>query len=786
MGFKGLFLFLITTISISNAYGLELRWTADTEGLGEAKQKPDLQSILNQINLRSQTDPALAAISPRQWKTSDFILSENRPLAFSQFYHWQQVNDGITVDKKGVRLWTTPESSLIQMEAFLDENPLAETESWAERIWQKQVKPLSISSAWILSKEYITEYPTLEPRDLESSVTIVQKQKAHKIRVIGFHGQLILFLSTRDNSLITKEYQPFATQENSHAYHKDIDVEVFPYFEEHEGEPLTRIPGKLRYISKKMKKSSEDPYRSLQKQKWPLKLNDAKKAATPEGQAEGYWSWDILRKLASAIENDIPEISNDYQSGLLLHGKYGTINIHPKAFEKITTSEIPKEFGGRMGYIWEKDPETEDYAIIPQGIRLGKPLFSPEEAAQRQPIRDPEHDPQIYINEGFDEVQVYYAINQMFESLKPMGFIDPDIADRPFHAYLYDPSINMQDNAYYTNDTINFTTYTAKAKNYARDNLTIWHELGHGIMDRMMGDKLRLADTGGLSEGMADFLAELILQRLSYNKTFPGRDAMRIINKVGFHLTNESHDDGEAYGGAMKDLLDSAKQAYGPDGVHKVTDLTLEAMRLSRNHPALTAEDWLERMLYADRLGRSGLREPRELNRMIKDAFQTRNFGSDPATFSLKWLKEVNAKVSVIEVTSKSEGSRSNKINVNHEEEKLWKLQVQVQDKKSYSFNYPVEVKVFFNTGPLQGALDWKGEDNEPLDFVLNKSGDVVDIPVSIGDKCDRYNEPGKVCSDYVYVQIFNQGTDMPVGKKRFYLRLDEEKNAKQNNISFN
>ena len=108
MGFKGLFLFLITTISISNAYGLELRWTAETEGLGEAKQKPDLQSILNQINLRTQTDRALAANSPRQWKTSDFILSENRPLAFSQFYHWQQVNDGITVDKKGVRLWTTP------------------------------------------------------------------------------------------------------------------------------------------------------------------------------------------------------------------------------------------------------------------------------------------------------------------------------------------------------------------------------------------------------------------------------------------------------------------------------------------------------------------------------------------------------------------------------------------------------------------------------------------------------------------------------------------------------
>jgi hypothetical protein len=69
------------------------------------------------------------------------------------------------------------------------------------------------------------------------------------------------------------------------------------------------------------------------------------------------------------------------------------------------------------------------------------------------------HDPVSYINDGFDELQVYWAINQMFDSLRPMGFTDPELSTRRFNGFLYDPDISMKDNAYYTDDTINFTTH---------------------------------------------------------------------------------------------------------------------------------------------------------------------------------------------------------------------------------------------------------------------------------------------------------------------------------------
>src|SRR5690606_38172490 len=138
------------------------------------------------------------------------------------------------------------------------------------------------------------------------------------------------------------------------------------------------------------------------------------------------------------------------------------------------------------------------------------------------------------------------------------------------------------------------------------------------VMDRMMGDHLDLADTGGLSEGMADFIAALVTEAVTGGKDFPGYSDFRSGNRTGCFLTNEVHDDGKAYGGAMDDLMMLAISRYGhARGLHAVTDLTLEAMRLSRNHPELTAQEWFGRMLFADELGREGVREPGALGDLI-------------------------------------------------------------------------------------------------------------------------------------------------------------------------
>jgi hypothetical protein len=105
----------------------------------------------------------------------------------------------------------------------------------------------------------------------------------------------------------------------------------------------------------------------------------------------------------------------------------------------------------------------------------------------RIPVRLTNHDTVSYINNGFDEIQVYYGVTVLMDALVEMGFTDPELSSKPFHAFLYDPDIGMKDNAYYYDNTINFTTYNPKNPNLARDNPTIWHELGHGVMDRLMG-----------------------------------------------------------------------------------------------------------------------------------------------------------------------------------------------------------------------------------------------------------------------------------------------------------
>jgi hypothetical protein len=366
---------------------------------------------------------------------------------------------------------------------------------------------------------------------------------------------------------------------------------------------------------------------------------------------------------------------------------------------------------------------------------------------------------------------VYYAIDVLMEALHGMGFTDPELSTRPFNAFLYDPDISMRDNAYYTDDTINFTTYSPAQQNYARDNSTIWHELGHGIMDRMMGDVLTLNDTGGLSEGMADFLAALVTEKLTNGRTFPGKDDFRIVNKTGFFLTNEVHDDGEAYGGAMYDLMVNAQAKFGMNGVVKVTDLTMEAMRLSRNHPGLTASDWFNRMLFADEMGNGNVRAAGELNALIQGSLAGRNFsfdGKGVATFDLKYEGE--------EVTATALGSRERPIAVplKKADKATYTVKVKAKGTEAYPLPYPLTVKVVLRGGPLQGGVKWDGEENSPLVHTLKSEADEVSIPLTVSGECDEVNREDGSCVDFAYIQLWPNGADKPVAKKRFYLRVKQ------------
>jgi hypothetical protein len=497
---------------------------------------------------------------------------------------------------------------------------------------------------------------------------------------------------------------------------------------------------------------------------------------TDAGRALGFWSMSDLKGLAGQITASLPTRPNRIDTGgIVLAGRYATISLHPDAMTAFSGIGFTPAPSGRFLPHWQP-VTTEDgvWQMTPQTGLLGKPLMTADESLARPARRLPDHDPVQYINDGFDELQVYYAINQLFDSLRPMGFTDPELASRPFHAFMYDPDISMRDNAYYTDDTINFTTYSSPSLNYARDNSTIWHELGHGVMDRLMGDLIHLSDTGGLSEGMADFVAQLVITDVTGNQPFDGSELFRIVNRTGFHLTNEVHDDGEAYGGAMKDMLDAAIARFGVrDGLTKMADLTLESMRLTRNHPSLDANGWFGHMLFADELGRKGVRGPGELKEMIIKALNGRNFNMDGSASALLTLKNGSS-----EVTSSGPGSRNNPIKVSLNEQKSaeFNLDISVKNSATYKFKFPVTVKVNYSGGALEGGVHWLNEEAGNLTYVLNSDSDVAKFTVGTDGKCDEVNRPDGSCVDYVYVQIWNQGeNNKPQAKKRFYLRVFPE-----------
>ena len=74
------------------------------------------------------------------------------------------------------------------------------------------------------------------------------------------------------------------------------------------------------------------------------------------------------------------------------------------------------------------DNGEEQYEMIPGSGYLGKPLKNLADAWNRPAIQDPDNNPLTYLKQGFDEVQVYYAITRLFESLHEMGFTDPDLS----------------------------------------------------------------------------------------------------------------------------------------------------------------------------------------------------------------------------------------------------------------------------------------------------------------------------------------------------------------------
>ena len=718
-----------------------------------------------------------------------FRLNEKRDLAYTKFQHYPQVHAGLDVAGTALRIWTDRQTGkLLQVEAHVEKPAVVQNNaqtfaSLQSRMSFAEEQTFSSSDAVRIALAKIKRHEDHKIHGQHVQMVWSGADQVAIVRLTGDRGVHEIWVNVLTQKVMSSTYEPHKTSELDAAPNGDLAplaVSIYPLYEEFEGTMLPRQKTHLRYLLPTVRYTSVDPFSPLRDRQYLNKKYDDLKAATPEGRAAGYWSMPWLQDRARNLSNAIPELPNSYtMGGVRLAGRFCQVMIHPGAVALYKDLGFTPMYSANTAFDWVTatlpDGTTDDEMKVMSSF-YGKPLATAEEAAARPATRHPFHDPKTYLSEGFDELQVYYAVNTFFGELHTRGFIDPELSTRPFTAFLYNPDISMRDNAFYTNDTINFTTYSPKETNMARDNLTIWHELGHGLMDRLMDDGtgqwLHLADTGGLSEGMADFVADMILYGVKGREDFVGRNKQRIINGTGFLLTNEAHDDGEAYGGVMHDILDASVDEFGLEGVHKMTDLTMETMRFTRFHPKLTAADFFEHMLFVDSLGRPGLRDQGEFSQIIRDALARRNFEKDEASaaaFSLKYNDK--------EVSRGQIGARNNEVNVSlpKDGKAKFKVTMQLKDGKGFKWNYPVTLKAFKkDRGALQGAIHWTGEETAPEAITIANSDQKVEVEVEANGTCDYSNRPDGTCSDYIYFLVFDgKGTpDVPMAKKRFYVKV--------------
>ncbi len=712
-----------------------------------------------------------------EFTAADFFSLEDRDLATSHYKMLMQTVAGVPVSGMSIRVWSDRKNGdLVQAEIALDTTAKTNSSSMARKFSAARFNTKSLGSARLgqhafqMARAIVKNHPDDNTiHGFKSMDSWINGDLVRTVTIRGRRGEHTINISLFKNTVISSKYSEFPQADADQFI--DIDAKIYPIYEEAETSKviLPRIMSKLKYVKTQIADVSSDPYVVLRSQKYADTMNDAFLAETALGQAAGYWSTPMVKRKAYALANTFPKKANAFESGLMLEGLYTSINYHPSALQGFPNIPFKLTPSSKFYPIYV---ETEaGVELIPGSGLKGKLINSPDEVLNRVARRLPDNNPETLIADGFDEVQVYWAVTTLMESLGKNGFKDPELSTRPFNAFLYDPDIGMKDNAYYTDDTINFTTYSPAAINYARDNSTIWHELGHGVMDRLMGDFIKLADTGGLSEGMADFCAQLVITDIMKDQVYPGSQDYRIINNTGFSLTNEVHDDGESYGGTMRDILELSLKKFGPEvGLAKMTDLTMETMRLTRNNPGLTAQGWFSHMLFADERG-SEFRDAGDMTDIINQGLASRNFSWDGKNAAALIMKNGDT-----EVTPDTEGSREHPIRLKlaADEKVSYNLKVSLKSIATYQFQYPVTVKVEFHAGALQGAIHWEGEEANPFVYVLNSEADELNIPLTASGTCDLVNQPDGSCKDYAYVQIYNHGKEnqKPSAKKRFYLKI--------------
>jgi hypothetical protein len=754
----GLFLTISFLSHVSMAALKSTRWTLNDD------RDASLSHVLAKANANLGTD----------LHESDLQLEEEQNLGAWKFQMWSQVIAGLKVKGASLRIWKNlSNGELVQAEVQF-ENPNA------THVRNLLMRNGGFSRRAVSSREITALASSVNLTRFRNSKTTQMWHPefgpVHKIEIFGntYKWEILQSLKTgRTLSKVRKDYPQSDLTRRADEF--DLPASVFVAPEEvgestREPSPYPKQNVTLKYLKRTAVLPTQNMFAAYADQVFADSKHDEAKGQTAEGRADGYWSSAWLKQMIANTMAGVPSVDNTLDSGRVnLVGRYVSVQVHPDAMTQYRPS-YPLVYGAGVHYNWQELPPTNgqpDWGMTLSPTFMGKPGSDFWDFYNRPSPWRLEANTTDLMNEGFDDVQVYWTVNQWFESLHDLGFHDPDISTRPITAILYNPDIEGRDNAFYTDDTINFSTYSQSTANYARDTGTIWHELGHGLEDRI----LKNADyAGGLSEGVADLTADMMFNEMFKTAHFPGKDERRIVNQVAFNLTNEEHDEGEAYGGALRDLSEKIIQDQGYPGFRKFADLLFDSMRLSRNNPGLDLQEWFRHMLFADELGKPGLREKGEFATKLGEVLKARNFSFDPADSASLPIMVVGYEA----LTNSSPGSRYNKIefDLQQNETKTFHLKIKIQDGNLTKFKYPVRLRISYRGGPLQGSSKFLNEET-PQEWTLTQSGQEIDAPITVLAGCDSINRNDNRCSDFAYIQVINSGDTLPIGKKRFYVNVN-------------
>jgi hypothetical protein len=722
----------------------------------------DLSAVLAAVNAKNGAD------------LTDFMfsLTEERELFTSIYRRYALTIEGVPVEKSSIRVWLDKQTlQPLQVEVRLQAMP-------ANAAYVESFPNVAVTSAAV-RRLMSEEFPGEKPQSISTSSLWSNGVLIQRVEVLGKRGRYQFDFSNGTSDLLRRHFRPFDRADLQG--HKPLTAPLYRIWEWANNGNTAVQPSELQSREQLPIRNlistipSVDPVSvSQSKLSHYLGANEKSGVLTADEIAAGFWNYDFLETiypLRFIREGFFEDNSFNSQSGTRLFGKNAIVMLHPYAPRLLKN---PESFAAAPSFI--PLAQADDNSLRVASALWNQGAHSASELVSRVAL-DESGSPRMddapwLLKNGFDELQVYYAIDSFMESMRGLGLQDPDLSTRPFTAFLFDPDIENRDNAFCTGDAIFFSTYSPNSVNYARDNTTIWHELGHGLMDRLMGKYVDAVEGYGLWEGIADFVAEMMITHEAGRTKFMNRDTMRIINNMWLYNSNESHDDGESYGGVMYDLLQLAMDRYGVEqGLLRTADLVLETMRLTRDLEELTPTEWFEHMKYADSIARVSAvpgRVPGELQDAIVSALAGRNYavGVRPARLRIEYKGA--------ELGDRGDGSRGTPVVVSMGKAESFDVAVGLEAGDLRKFSYPVTVEVAFRGGPLQGAVRWHDEEKGSLRYTLRSEQDRIALPVAVDGACDDINTGASGCKDFVYVKLFNgpDATGNPIAKKRFYVEL--------------